>query len=253
MERIDDLMRGGFRLIQDTDLFCFGIDAVLLADFAKARPGEHVMDLCAGSGVISLLMLARCEEASFEAKRFFEATRFFEALELEDRSYELLLRNIELNHVSHCLTGHHLDVKRVPSVFPRGSFQVVTCNPPYQPLGSGRLVSQSPQRLMARHEVSCTFQDIARAASHLLCDHGRFYFIHRPERLASLFQDLAECELEPKRLCLVHPSVGKAPTQVLIEAVLHGAPGLKILPPLYIYESEGVYTKEICEIYGIDR
>ncbi len=238
MERIDDLMRGGLRLIQDPDRFCFGTDAVLLSDFAKASAREKVLDLCAGNGVVSLLMLARYPSASYTA------------LEIQPELADLARRSVELNHVEDKVSVIEGDLKEIRTRIRPGSFDVVTVNPPYM-AGQG-LQNESESVRLARHEVACTLHDVVEAAAYALKYHGRFYMVHRPERLAEIMTELTLAKLEPKMLRLIQPFEGKEPTQLLVMASLGGGKGMRVLPPLITYRAPGVYTEEMLAVYGDD-
>ena len=178
MERIDELQRGGFRLIQDPDKFCFGTDAVLLADFAKARKGEKICDLCSGTGVVPLLMLARYPET------------FYTALEIQQDMAEMAFRSMELNQVDDVIRVIPGDLRRIKELLPVNSFDVVTVNPPYMKVKDQSLKNDSKAVTLARHEVACTLKDVMAAARHLLKYHGRFYMVHRPARLAEILHKL---------------------------------------------------------------
>ena len=239
MERIDELQRGGYRLIQDPDKFCFGTDAVLLADFAKARRGERVIDLCSGSGVVPLLMLARYPGARYTA------------LEIQPDIAAMARRSMALNQVQERVQVITGDLRSLPPQLRPHSFHVVTVNPPYMP-ADGRRRSANQAVQIARSEVCCTLTDVVRAAAALLTDKGRLYMVHRPQRLVDIFEAMLACRIEPKRLQWVHPYADKEPTQVLIEGVLGGGRELRVTPPLITYEAPGVYTKPMLEVYGQD-
>ncbi len=236
-ERVDELYRCGYRIIQDPDKFCFGMDAVLLAEFAKAGPGERVMDLGTGTGVIPTLMAGRYPGASFAG------------LELHPDMADMAARSVRLNGLSDRIEIIAGDIREVRTRFPRGSFRAVTCNPPYMKAGSA-LRNPDSAREMARHEVSCTLRDVCEAAAHLLNYHGRLYLVHRPARLPDIFEELRRVHLEPKRLRFVHAYAGAAPSEILLEAVRDGGPELSVMPPLFEYSSPGVYSEELLSIYG---
>lgn len=233
-----DLYRCGYKLYQDDEQFCFGMDAVLLAEFAKAYPGERVMDLGTGTGVIPTLMAARYPDTAYEA------------LERNSAMAELAGRSVVLNELTERLTVTEGNIRDVKQNYAAGSFAAVTSNPPYMKAGSG-LTNPDDATRMARHETECTLRDVCEAASYLLPYHGRFYMVHRPRRLPEIFEELKRAKLEPKRMRLVHPYPGAEPAEVLIEAVKCGGPELKVMPPLFEYECKnGAYTPELLEIYG---
>lgn len=237
MERIDDLQRAGLKIIQDTETFCFGIDAVLLSDFAFARPGDRVMDLCAGNGVVSLLMYARYNRASYTA------------LELQEAIAGLAARSVKMNQLEDHIHVMQGDVREVKSLFPASSFDVVTANPPYIK-NQGRQNENEALRL-ARHEVQLTLPQLLEAVAHLLTYHGHFYMIHRAQRISEIIGEMLKVNLQPKTIRFVHPFVDKMAQQVLIEATLGGGEGVLIPAPLIVYDEPGTYTDEILGIYNM--
>ena len=239
-ERIDDLNRNGYRILQDPKAFCFGIDAVLLADFAKIEPGEKVLDLGTGSGILPLLMHARHPQA-----------RYF-GLEIQPEMAERAERSVRMNGLEQDITITCGDLRQIGKFYAGQSMDVVVCNPPYMPVQGG-LKNEAASRTIARHEVSCTIEDVAVAASRVLKSRGRLSIVHRPARLAAAFSALTGHHLEPKALRFIQPFADAAPTMMLIEAVLHGGPELKTAPPLIIYTSPGKYTEEVLSIYGMDQ
>lgn len=235
-ERIDDLYIKGYRIIQDKRYFCFGIDAVLLADFARIRRGERVADLCCGNGVIPLLLGARTE-----AKEIF-------GLEIQSISCELARRSIALNGEEKRISILQGDIKERQEELKEATFDVVTVNPPYQEAG-GNLQNEREEQAIARHEIACTLEDVVAKGAALLRFGGRFYMIHRPNRLVDIFEVMRTNRLEPKRIRMVHPQLYKGPTMMLIEGRKNGARQLTVDPPLIIYEKDGSYTQEIHDIY----
>ncbi len=236
-ERIDELYRNGYRIIQNRSFFCFGIDAVLLSDFAKAGSGETVMDLGTGTGVIPLLMEAKTQADSFVG------------LEIQDASAQMARRSVALNRLEDKITIITGDIREASALFPGRQFQVVTCNPPYMENRHG-LQNLSREKAIARHEILCSLEDVLREASRLLCYHGRFYMIHKPFRLAEIIRKCKQYRLEPKRLRFVHPFVDKEPAMVLIEAVRDARERIQVEPPLIVYDAPGKYSEEIYRIYG---
>ncbi len=244
MERIDELQRGGYRIIQDPDKFCFGTDAVILADYAKAKPGERVMDLCTGNGIVPILMLARYPKATYTA------------LEIQEEMAELARRSMKLNEIEDRITVLQGDLRAIkeamsPELKPH-SFHVVTVNPPYMKTANPKMLNDTPAVQIARHEICCSLRDVMEAAAHLLMSKGRFYMVHRPQRLSEIFEEMQRVKIEPKGMQLVHPYIDKEPTQVLIEGVYQGGREMRIKPPLITYEAPGVYTKQMLEVYGQD-
>jgi tRNA1Val (adenine37-N6)-methyltransferase len=235
-ERVDDLHRNGYRIIQDPKRFCFSQDAVLLSAFAKVHKGEKALDLGTGTGIIPILMEAKTDG------------EFFHGLEIQPESAEMARRSVLLNNLAHKIEITEGDIKNAAALYPPASFDVVTSNPPYMNHGGGLLNAYSPKAI-ARHELLCTLADVIATAKTLLRPQGRFYMIHRPHRLTDIFVTLREAKLEPKTLRLVHPAENKEPAMVLIESVRGGKPMLKVLPPLIIYDENGKYTDEVYRIY----
>ena len=235
-ERVDDLHRNGYMLIQDPKRFCFGIDAVLLSGFARAEKGSKVLDLGTGTGVIPILMEAKNEDAHFTA------------LEIQEESAEMASRSVALNGLEEKIDIVCGDIKEADKLFKAASFDVITTNPPYMNDGGGIKNDYGPKTI-ARHEVLCSLDDIARVSSKLLKFGGKLFMVHRPHRLTDIMCTLRKNKLEPKVIRFVHSYVDKEPTMVLVEATRSGKPMVKVMPPLIVYGSEGKYTDEINEIY----
>ena len=236
-ERIDDLQRNGYQIIQNEAKFCFGMDAVLLSGYVKVKKGETVLDLGTGTGIIPLLLSAKTEASHLTA------------LEIQEESADMAKRSVELNGLSEKITVVRGDIKEATKIFGKAVFDVVTSNPPYMNDSHG-LKNPNMPKAIARHEILCSLEDVVREASGVLKPNGRFYIVHRPFRLAEIFEQLKKYKLEPKSMRLVHPYADKEPNMVLIECLKGGKPMIKIAPPLIVYEKSGVYTQEIYDIYG---
>lgn len=235
-ERVDDLHRNGYKIIQDPKRFCFGVDAVLLSGFARVKKGEHVLDLGTGTGIIPILLAAKTQGAHFTG------------LEIQEESVEMAKRSVMLNELEEKVSIHLGDIKEVGSLFVGQSFDVVTSNPPYMNEGGG-LVNPYNAKAIARHEVLCSLEDVVSGAAKILQKGGRFYMIHRPHRLTDVILLMRQYKLEPKRLRFIHPFQDKAPTMVLVEGVKGGNPMINVEPPLIIYHEPGKYTQEAFDIY----
>ena len=236
-ESLVDLQRNGLVIIQDRRRFCFGIDAVLLSGFAEVRSGETVLDLGTGTGILPLLLSAKTE-----AEKLI-------GLEIQPESAEMARRSVELNGLVERISIVNGDLKDVSSLFGRGTADVVVSNPPYMTGGHG-LVNPTDAKAIARHEIACTFDDVAHAAAAVLRPGGRFYLVHRPFRLPELMMVLSGAGLEPKRMRLVYPSADKEPELVLLGCVKGGNPRLKTEKPLILKDESGDYTREVRENYG---
>jgi len=235
-ERIDDLMRDGLKLIQNTDIFCFGMDAVLLSTFAKANKTDKVLDLGTGNGIIPILMQSKNPGSTYKA------------LEIQETSAELANRNVELNHLEDRIVVVRGDIKEASHIFGDASFNVVTSNPPYMNENHG-LVNPESAKAVARHELLCTLDDVVREASRCLKSKGHMFMVHRPNRLVDIFDTMRRHHLEPKRMRLVYPYANKAANMVLIEAVKGGNSQLIVEEPLIVYNIDGSYTEELLKMY----
>ncbi len=235
-ERVDDLHRNGYLIIQDPKNFCFGVDAVLLSGFASVKKGEKVIDLGTGTGVIPILMEGRYGGESYYG------------IDIQEESVEMAQRSIKLNSLENKIKTPLCDIKEVFNKFECSSFDVVTSNPPYMNTGGGIINEYSP-KAVARHEILCDLDDVVYAAAKLLKFGGRFYMIHRPHRLVDIFYVLRKHKIEPKVIRFIHPYFDRDPSMVLIESSRGGKSMLKVLPPLVIYEKNGEYTEEIYKIY----
>lgn len=236
-ERVDDLQRNHYRIIQDPGRFCFGMDAVLLSGFANVKPGEHVLDLGTGTGIIPILLEAKTKGEHFTG------------LEIQPESAGMAERSVKLNGLTERINIVTGDIKEASSIFGASSFEVVTTNPPYM-IGQHGISNPKDAKAIARHEILCDLDDILRESARLLKPQGRFYMVHRPFRLAEIFSKMIEYHIEPKRMKLVYPFIDKEPNMVLIEGLRGGRSRLTVEKPLIVYKEPGVYTDEIYDIYG---
>jgi tRNA1(Val) A37 N6-methylase TrmN6 len=235
-ERLDDLQYKGLKLIQHKKSFCFGVDAVLLADFASINKNDMILDIGTGNGIIPILLSAR----NLESKIY--------GIEIQSEMAALAKRNVTLNKLDDRLSIIHADIKKASEHFKSESFNVIVTNPPYMSKGAG-LINTSSSKAIARHELTCSLDDIILTASNLLAPDGQFVMVHRPHRLVDILCALRKHRLEPKVLRFVHPYSSCKPNLVLIKAYKYGHPDLKIMDPLYIYDDNKNYTKELNNIY----
>lgn len=236
-ERIDDLQRNGYKIIQNKEAFCFGMDAVLLSGFALVKEGETVLDLGTGTGIIPILL-----EAKSKGKHFT-------GLEIQEAMADMAGRSVRLNGLEEKIDIVNGDIKEASHLFGAASFDVVTSNPPYMNDAHG-LKNPDVPKAVARHEVLCTLEDVVREAARCLKPGGRFYMVHRPHRLIEIITALTSYKLEPKRMKMVHPFVNREANMVMIEAVRGGHSMIKVEAPVIVYKEPGVYTDEIYDIYG---
>lgn len=209
MRRIDDLGIGGLKLIQDTDMFCFGIDAVMLANFVHCKEGAKVVDLCTGNGIIPVLLSTKIPANSIIG------------VEIQKSVATLANENVELNGLSEKLQIINDDLKNMPEVLGKSKYDVVTCNPPYRNVGCG-VVNEVDTKAIARHEILCSLDDIVYTSAMLLKPLGKFFMIHRPDRLCDILCSMREHKIEPKVIKFVQPDVNTKPTHILIEGVYGG-------------------------------
>ena len=235
-ERLDDLGRKGYRIIQDPKKFCFGMDAVLLSSFSDAKEGERVLDLCTGNGILPILLEAKTAGESFVG------------LEIQEESASLARRSVSYNHLDDKIEIVTGDLKDASKIFGASSFDVVTSNPPYM-IGGHGLKNPDDAKMIARHEVLMELEDLIRQTAKLLKPQGRCYFVHRPFRLVEILSLMHEYKIEPKRMRLVYPYADKEPNMVLIEGVRGGKPRLTVEKPLIVYKEENVYTDEVKNLY----
>lgn len=236
-ERIDDLQRNGYQIIQNPEKFCFGMDAVLLSGFAKVKDGDLVLDLGTGTGIIPLLLEAKTGAAHLTG------------LEIQEESADMATRSVALNGLNEKIEIICGDIREADRYFAAASFDVITCNPPYMIEEHGLQNPDSPKAI-ARHEILCTLEDVIAQTAKLLKPGGHFFMVHRPFRLAEIMTTLSKYKLEPKRMQLVYPYIDKEPNMLLIEAVRGGKPRMSVEKPLIVYKEPGVYMPEIYDIYG---
>ncbi|AMA74537.1 MULTISPECIES: tRNA1(Val) (adenine(37)-N6)-methyltransferase [Aneurinibacillus] len=239
-ERIDDLLTKDMKIIQSKQVFCFSLDAVLLARFASLPIKRgRIIDLCTGNGVIPLLLSVRTECP-------------IDAVEIQERLYDMAKRNVALNGLEDRITIYHGDVKEALTFLRNGSYDALTCNPPYMPVVGGEK-NKSSHVAIARHEILLTLEEVIRISSKLVRPGGKVAYVHRAGRLGDLMTLMRKYRIEPKRIRLVYPKPGMEANMVLIEGIRDGKPDVKVLPPLIVYKENGEYCDEIHSIYYGDR
>ncbi|OLN21302.1 SAM-dependent methyltransferase [Domibacillus antri] len=238
-ERLDYLLAEELRIIQSPTVFSFSLDAVLLARFASVpKTRGSIIDLCSGNGVVPLLMSAKTSAP-------------ITGVEIQERLYDMAVRSIRYNELNKQIVMINGDLKDAPELLGQEKHTLVTCNPPYFLTPSDKEINLNEHLAIARHEIMCTLEDCILSSSKLLKQGGKAAFVHRPGRLLDIVTLMRKYRIEPKRLRFVYPKQGKEANTVLVEGIKDGAPDLKILPPLYVYDEQGEYTEEVRTIlYG---
>ena len=236
-ERIDDLGCKDLKIVQNKNWFCFGIDSVLLVNFAKnIKKGANVLDLGTGTGIIPILLSGKTD---------FEKAI---GIEVQENVAKMAKRSVELNNLENKIEIVCDNIINLKERYKNRKFDVIITNPPYKKVGEG-IINDVEEKLISRHEIKANLEDFIRIASSLLKDKGEFYIVHRPERLVDILSLMRKYKIEPKLMQMVYSSYNKPPKLVLIKGIRNAKSFLKIEKNLYIYNSEGSYTKEIKDIY----
>jgi len=236
-ERIDDLEFKGLKIIQNKEGFCFGVDSVLLSDFAKNIKNSKVIDLGTGTGIINILLSGKTNNCSFAG------------VEIQEEVAEMAGRSIKLNNLEDRIKIINENILNLKNTFQRKEFDVVVTNPPYKKINTG-IINKQDKKIISRHEITASLEDFIQTASYLLKDYGEFYMVHRPDRLVDIFSIMRKEKIEPKKIRFVYPDKNKKANLVLIKGVKLGNPFLEYDDNLYVYDENGNYTKEILEIYN---
>ena len=239
-ERIDYVPGSNLKIIQDKKRFCYGIDAILLSNFTKAKNKSLVMDLGTGTGIIPLRLYSLYNMGKVIG------------VEIQSEVAEMANRSIKLNHLEDKIEILNMDLKDIPSNFKKGTFDIVTSNPPYMKNGSG-IINPDESLSISRHEIKCNLEDVIKVSQYLLKDRGRLYLIHRPNRLVDIIWTMRKYGLEPKTLRFIQPKASEKPNLLLLECIKGGNTELKFQKPLVVYNNNGEYTDEIYEIYGMTK
>lgn len=241
-ETLDDLQLKGIHVIQKKNAFRFGVDAVLLANFANVKRNHKVVDICTGTGIVPFILAGKTESDNITG------------IEIQEEFVDMANRTVLYNKLEKRIKFYCKDIKDIKFLkqISQSQIDVVTVNPPYKLAQSG-LINDCDKNAIARHEILCNLEDVIIACKTLLRDNGRMYMVHRPDRLVDIFNLMRKHRIEPKRIRMIHPSEGKAPNIVLVEGQKFGGAFLKWEEPLYVHNKDGGYTDEIEKIYGRDR
>lgn len=237
-ERIDDLELNGLKIIQDKNGFCFGIDSVLLTDFAKnIKANSNVIDLGTGTGIIPILLTQKTKNTNFVG------------IELQTEVANMAERSVKINNLENRIKILNLNILELDKNYRKNSFDVVTTNPPYKKLNTG-VVNENNKKLISRHEITASLENFIEIASYLLKDFGEFYMVHRPDRLVDIFYLMRKNKIEPKKIRFVYPNKNKKANLILIKGIKLAKPFLEYDDNLYVYDENNKYTKEILKIYN---
>lgn len=237
-ERIDDLEFKNLKIIQNKDGFCFGIDSVLLSDFAKnIKKDSMVLDLGTGTGIIPILLCGKTK------------LKKVTGIELQEEVAKMAKKSIKLNNLEDKFNVINENILNLNKIYENQTFDVIVSNPPYKKKDTG-ITNENEKKIISRHEISASLEDFIKISKDLLKDKGEFYMVHRPERLVDIFELMRKYKIEPKILKMVYSYKNKEPKLILIKGVKNAKPFLKVESNLYIYEDTGEYTKEILKIYN---
>lgn len=237
-ERIDDLEFKELKIIQNKDGFCFGIDSILLTDFAKnIKQNLNIIDLGTGTGIIPILLYGKTKNNKFVG------------VEIQEEVADMANRSIKLNVLENEIRILNMNILDLTKKYKRGSFDVVTTNPPYKKLNTG-IVNENNKKLISRHEITASLEDFIKISSYLLKDLGEFYMVNRPDRLVDIFELMRKYKIEPKKIKFVYPNENKKTNLILIKGVKNGKQFLEFENNLYVYNEDGDYTDEILKIYN---
>ena len=237
-ERIDDLEYKNLKIIQNMNGFCFGIDSILLSDFAKSiKKDSIVMDLGTGTGIISILLSNKTK-----LKKII-------GVEIQEEVAKMAKRSVKLNDLEEKVQIINENIKNLANIYEKNSIDVIVTNPPYKKNGDG-LKNENETKIISRHEVKASLEDFIETSNKLLKDKGELYMVHRPERLTDIMYQMRKNKIEPKKVRFVFSKIDKEPKLVLIKGIKNAKPFLKIEKNLYIYNNDGSYTDEVLKIYN---
>ena len=237
-ERIDDLEYKGLKIIQNENYFCFGIDSILLSDFAKdLKKDSNVLDIGTGTGIISILLAKKTE-----CKKIY-------ALEIQKEISEMAGRSVKLNNLENTIEIINDNIKNIEKYLDKNSINAIVTNPPYKKRETG-IENQDKRKLISRHEMKASLEDFIKISKDMLKDKGEIYIVHRPERLVDLLTTMRNYKIEPKKVRLVYSNINAVPKLVLVQGIKNARPFLKMEKNLYVYNENGEYTDEILKIYN---
>ena len=222
----------GLKIYQDTEMFSFSLDSVLLANFVTLNKNiKEILDIGSGNAVIPMILSTKTNAN-------------ITGIEIQRESYELGSKSIKYNKLENRINFINEDINEYKKNNSQEMFDVITCNPPYFKVCGTSNLNKNDYKTIARHEVKLNLSDLFKNASYLLKNKGNIAIVHRPERLIEIIEEMKNNKIEPKRIRFIYPGKGKEANILLIEGVKNGNPGLKLLPPLYSHDNNE-YTVEI--------
>ena len=240
-EKIEDLQYKGLKIIQNKTGFCFGIDSILLSDFAKEiKEGSKVLDLGTGTGIIATLL---CEKTKLKE---------IIGIEIQKEVYDMAQKSIKLNKLENKFKIINTDILNLDKIIEKNSIDVIVTNPPYKKKGTG-IKNDNEKKIISRHETTATLEDFINISYKLLKDKGEFYMVHRIDRLVDILSIMRKYKIEPKIIRFVYSNKNSEPKLILIKGIKNAKSFLKVQNNLYIYDEEGKYTEEIENIYNKNR
>ena len=239
MEVMNDVLGyQNLKIYQNTDMFQFSLDSVLLANFVTINQKiNHILDIGTGNAIIPILLSKRTK-----AK--------ITGVEIQNESFELAIKSVKMNQLENQIHLIHQDIKEYSQELSTEIFDVITCNPPFFKINENSNVNDSIYKRIARHEIYLNLEDIIIISKKLLKNNGRLAIVHRPERLIEIILLMKQHHIEPKKICFIYPKKGKEANILLIEGVKNGKSGLKMLSPIYTYDTNGNYTEEIQNFFS---
>ena len=240
-ERIDDLEYKGLKIIQNINGFCFGIDSILLTNFARnVKNNTRIIDLGTGTAIIPILLSEKSK------------AREIVGVEIQQDMADMAIRSVKLNNLENKIKIINDNILNLKNKFKKNSFDVVVTNPPYKKINTG-IINQNDKKIISRHEVTASLEDFIDVSFYLLKEYGELYMVHRPERLVDIIYILRQKNIEPKNIRFIFSNKDKEPKLVLIKAVKNGKSFLNFEKNLYIYDDDGKYTYEVLKIYEKDK
>ena len=220
-------------IIQDSEMFNFSLDSVLLPNFVKLdKRVNNIMDIGCGNAPIPLILSTKTDA-------------HITGVEIQKEVYDMAVESIKMNNLEDRIVIINDDINKAYKKYPAGTFDMITCNPPYFKYSESSNINKNDFKTIARHEVNLNLEDILIVSKYLLRNNGSLNIVHRPERLSDILETMRKYGIEPKRIQFIYPHPGSNANILLVEGIKMGKPGIKVLPCMYSHTSNGEYTEEI--------